>query len=184
MVTKGLDYEDVEFVGVVLADTGLQFPDFRSGERTFQQLVQVCGRAGRKKAGAGVHVQTYNPGHYAILNGKNADYEGFATHELQKRKPLEYPPFSRLINVVARGKREEDVSRVLNSIRQNVPDRDGIQWLGPSPCGVDYVNENYRWHLMVRGHFDSSWKQSLREAIEEHSDRIRLIVDVDPVEMN
>ncbi len=184
MVTKGLDYEDIEFVGVVLADTGLQFPDFRSGERTFQQLVQVCGRAGRKKSGAGVHVQTYNPGHYAILNGKNADYEGFATHDLQKRKPLGYPPFSRLINIVARGKREEDVSRVLNSVRQTVPDREGIQWLGPSPCGVDYVNENYRWHLLIRGHFNQHWKENLREAVNEHSDHIRLIVDVDPVEMH
>lgn len=184
MVTKGLDYENVEFVGVVLADTGLQFPDFRSGERTFQQLVQVCGRAGRKEAGSSVLVQTYNPGHYAVLNGKNADYESFAAEELQNRKPLEYPPFARLINVVARGKQEEDVSRVLNGLRHDLPDAEDVRWLGPSPCGIDYVDGNYRWHLMARGHFDRSWKRTLREKIDEYSNRVRLIADVDPIEIH
>lgn len=184
MVTKGLDYENVEFVGVVLADTGLQFPDFRSGEKTFQQLVQVCGRAGRKEAGASVHVQTYNPGHYAILHGKNADYESFATKELKNRKPLKYPPFSRLINVVARARRESDVSRVLNRIRQGLPEKDSVQWLGPSPCGIDYVNDQYRWHLMARGHFDIDWKRKLRELVDENSNEVRLMIDVDPIEIH
>jgi primosomal protein N' (replication factor Y) len=183
MVTKGLDYEGVDFVGVVLADTGLQFPDFRSGERTFQQLVQVCGRAGRKEAGSRVQVQTYNPGHYAILHGKNSNYEAFATEELQNRKPLNYPPFARLINIIAKGKQQSDVSRVLNQLRQRIPDHESVQWLGPSPCGIDYVKGNYRWHLMARGHFDREWKSELREALESVSSQARLIVDVDPVEI-
>jgi primosomal protein N' (replication factor Y) len=183
MVTKGLDYEKVDFVGVVLADTGLQFPDFRSGEKTFQQLVQVCGRAGRKESGASVHVQTYNPGHYAILNGKKGDFEAFASKELQNRKPLKYPPFARLINIIAKAKEERDVSRVLNRLRDNVPADDDVQWLGPSPCGIDYVKGNYRWHLMARGFFSRQWKNELRTVMDEFSSQIRLIVDVDPIDV-
>lgn len=183
MVTKGLDFEDVDFVGVVLADTGLQFPDFRSGERTFQQLVQVCGRAGRQKAGASVHVQTYNPGHYSILHGKNTDYESFVTEELQGRKPLKYPPFGRLINIIGRSKREGDVSRSLNQIRKSVPDRAGVDWLGPAPCGIDYVKGNYRWHLMARGQFETSWKEKLRGVVNECQENIRVTIDVDPIDV-
>ncbi|MFB6345245.1 MAG: primosomal protein N' [bacterium] len=183
MVTKGLDFEDVDFVGVVLADTGLQFPDFRSGERTFQQLVQVCGRAGRKKADAEVHIQTYNPGHYAILNGKNTDYEGFVSSELQARKELTYPPFGRLINVIGRSKAESDVSRSLNSILRSMPDQDDVEWLGPAPCGLSYIKGNHRWHLMARGTFSSSWKAKLRKAVREHQENIRITIDVDPMDV-
>lgn len=183
MVTKGLDFEDVDFVGVVLADTGLQFPDFRSGERTFQQLVQVCGRAGRQKAGASVHVQTYDPGHYAILHGKNTDYESFVTAELQGRKPLKYPPFGRLINVIGRSKRESDVSRALNRIRRRTPDHDSVEWLGPAPCGINYMKGNYRWHLMARGSFESDWKQKLRQSIKDQEENIRVTIDVDPIDV-
>lgn len=183
MVTKGLDFEDVDFVGVVLADTGLQFPDFRSGERTFQQLVQVCGRAGRQKAGASVHVQTYDPGHYAILHGKNTDYESFVTEELQGRKPLKYPPFGRLINIIGRAKREADVSRVLNKIRQGMPGSSSVEWLGPAPCGINYLKGNYRWHLMARGRFEASWKQNLRRRVKDHQQNIRVTIDVDPIDV-
>ncbi len=98
MIVKGHDFPNVTLVGVVSADTSLHFPDFRSGERTFQLLTQVAGRAGRGEALGEVIIQTFNPDHYSIVKAKDHDFMGFYQEEIQFRKALGYPPFSRLIN--------------------------------------------------------------------------------------
>ncbi len=98
MIVKGHDFPNVTFVGVVSADTSLHFPDFRSSERTFQLLTQVAGRAGRGEVFGEVVIQTFNPDHYSILRAKDHDFIGFYQEEIQFRKALDYPPFSRFIN--------------------------------------------------------------------------------------
>ncbi len=182
MVTKGLDFEDLMFVGIVNADVSLHFPDFRSGERTFQQLVQVIGRAGRDRPDAEVLLQTYNPEHYAVQRALDQDFEGFFRQELNQRRPLKYPPYSRLIDLRCRGNREEDVVRTLRNICDILPDYDSIDVLGPSPCGIDYVKGKHRWHLLCRGWFDSDWKERTRERLPRDSS-VRVTVDVDPVDL-
>ncbi len=184
MVTKGLDFEQVEFVGVVLVDTGLRFPDFRAGERTFQQLVQVCGRAGRERAGAEVLVQTYDPSHYAVRLGASGSYRDFFRRETAARKPLRYPPFARLINVLARGKEEEKVVSRLDKVRRRLPESDRVELMGPAPCGVSYVEGEHRWHLLARGQFTPDWRRRLLEVVTELSGSGRLVVDVDPIDVH
>ncbi len=182
MVTKGLDFGEVDFVGVVNADSGLQFPDFRSGEKTFQQLVQVCGRAGRSHGGATVLVQTYNPSHYAIQLGVKADYNRFYCKELEMRKPLNYPPFARIINFIASGRVEEEVVKGLNELRDHLP-AGKVEILGPVPCGISYLKGKHRWHLLARGQFSSEWRKSAGKALSGLNASARLSVDVDPVEI-
>jgi primosomal protein N' (replication factor Y) len=183
MVTKGLDFGGVDFVGVLNVDTGLHLPDFRAAEYTFQQLVQVCGRAGREQAGAEVLVQTYNPGHYAIQLGARQSYRDFFEKECSFRKPLEYPPYARLINIVSEGQDEDAVARELNELREVLERDSDVDLLGPAPCGMSYVKGKYRWHLMARGWFSPSWRQSLRQWVIEQSHDANLTLDVDPVDV-
>ncbi|MFP4686789.1 MAG: primosomal protein N' [bacterium] len=182
MVTKGLDFGGVDFVGVVNADSGLQFPDFRSGEKTFQQLVQVCGRAGRSHSGATVLVQTYNPGHYSIQYGVKSDYNSFYCHELDMRKSLRYPPFTRLINFIGSGRSEEQVVKTLNSLREFLPSS-SAELLGPVPCGINYLKGKYRWHLLARGHFDRIWRCQAMKSLAKLDPAVRISVDVDPTDV-
>lgn len=99
MVAKGLDFPEVTLVGVIAADTALNLPDFRSAEKTFQLLTQVAGRAGRHQLPGEVYIQTYMPEHYSIIHSSRHDYHSFVREELQHRKMLHYPPYSRLILV-------------------------------------------------------------------------------------
>lgn len=108
MIAKGLDFPDVTLVGVVSADTGLFVPDYRSAERTFQLLFQVAGRAGRGEKPGTVVIQTYCPDNYAIAAAAKLDYDLFVQQELQFRKQTGYPPFARLIRVLAEGNAEAE----------------------------------------------------------------------------
>ena len=103
MIAKGLDFPNVTLVGVINADTGINLPDFRATERTFQLLTQVAGRAGRGPKGGEVFIQTALPNHYAIERATEHDFVGFAERELETRREPAYPPFSRLVNVVISG---------------------------------------------------------------------------------
>lgn len=182
MVTKGLDFEDLIFVGVVNADVSLHFPDFRSSERTFQQLLQVIGRAGRDRPDASVLVQTYNPGHDSIQQAVRADYEGFASGELSQRRSPRYPPFSRLIDFRARGSHEDQVIEELEGVCEKLPEVPDGHLLGPTPCGMEYVQGECRWHVLARGRFPRGWKQSVR-GLQADNSSVRLTIDVDPVDL-
>jgi primosomal protein N' (replication factor Y) len=103
MITKGHDLPRVTLVGVLAADLSLNIPDFRAGERTFQLLTQVAGRAGRGALAGKVIIQTYNPNHYSIQAAKNQDFHFFYQTEIQFRKEMSYPPFSRLVNIRLEG---------------------------------------------------------------------------------
>ena len=104
MVAKGHDFPNITLVGIICADLSLNFPDFRAGERTFQLLAQVAGRAGRGGMPGKVILQTYNPDHFSILSARDQDFKAFYDTEITYRKALNYPPFSRIIQIRISGK--------------------------------------------------------------------------------
>ncbi len=116
MIAKGLDFPHVTLVGVINADVGMNLPDFRAGERTFQLLTQVAGRAGRGDRAGEVVIQTALPGHYAIRRALEHDYVGFAERELEERRDPAYPPHTRLANIVVSGPDEMQVEEAAQDI--------------------------------------------------------------------
>jgi len=156
MIAKGLDLPRVMLVGVVSADTGLNFPDFRSAERAFQLLSQVAGRAGRSAQGGRVIFQTYAPDHPAIVSAARHDYEGFYRRELAFRAANRYPPFGRLVRllVVASTDRaaREAAAQMAATLTGRIDElglaETGI--IGPAPAFFGRVRGRARWHLLVR----------------------------------
>jgi primosomal protein N' (replication factor Y) (superfamily II helicase) len=188
MIAKGLDLPLVSVVGVVAADTGLHLPDFRAGERTFQLLTQVAGRAGRRNAGAQVVIQTYSPEHYALLAAREHDYEAFFDQEIAFRRQTGYPPFTRLVRFVYAGTNDERSRRAAEALAEEIRalgDRLGSAsgsgpWLGdwgvigPAPAFFHRQRNRFRWHVLLRA-----------EDPAPLLERLRLTpgwsVDVDPV---
>jgi primosomal protein N' (replication factor Y) len=156
MVAKGLDLPLVTLVGVISADTALYLPDFRAAERTFQILMQVAGRAGRSPLGGRVIIQTYNPDQVSIEAAANHDYEGFYQMELAFRQEQHYPPFKRLALLLYIGLGSEQSAQaarhLARRLRRHV-ERQGlaaVEIIGPTPSYVRRVQNQYRWHILVR----------------------------------
>ncbi|HLB26114.1 MAG TPA: primosomal protein N' [Dehalococcoidia bacterium] len=157
MVAKGLDMPLVTLVGVISADTALRFPDFRSGERTFQLLEQVAGRAGRGPRGGRVVIQTYSPEHYAVIAAAAHDYHALYAREIEFRRRLGYPPFGRLARLVFAHTNEryaqEQAASMVRHLRGE-RDRRGLpnlDVLGPAPAFVPRLRGRWRWQVIVRG---------------------------------
>lgn len=158
MVAKGLDLPDVTAVGVINADTFLHLPDFRSGERTFQMLTQVAGRAGRRAAGAEVVIQSYSPEHYTIQHASRHDYAGFYREEIAFRRYHGYPPFKRLVRLLVRHADEFEAQSLADELAGKIEDAvalhplgAGIDILGPAPAFASRVRGRYGWQIIVRG---------------------------------
>jgi primosomal protein N' (replication factor Y) len=157
MIAKGLDLPLVTLVGVVLADVGLSLPDLRATERTFQVLTQVAGRAGRSPLGGQVILQTFLPEHYVIQAASRHDYQAFYQQELEYRRQLNYPPFSRLVRLEYRHRdpsRAEAAAQALASqIRSWLVEENRLETelVGPTPCFFARLGGQYRWQLVLRG---------------------------------
>lgn len=156
MLAKGLDLPLVTLVGVVLADVGLNLPDFRAAERTFQVLTQVAGRAGRSPLGGGVVLQTFQPEHYAIQAAARHDYEAFYRQELAHRKELGYPPLTRLARLEYRhtdSRRAEEAAQQLAAQIKTWASAEGkqLELVGPAPCFFARLGGAYRWQIVLRG---------------------------------
>jgi primosomal protein N' (replication factor Y) len=157
MIAKGLDLPLVTLVGVVLADVGLSLPDLRSAERTFQVLTQVAGRAGRSPLGGQVILQTFLPEHYVIQAASRHDYQSFYQQELEYRRQLHYPPFSRLVRLEYRHRdprRAEDAaSSMAVQLRTWLVEeaRTETELVGPTPCFFSRLAGLYRWQIVLRG---------------------------------
>lgn len=163
MLAKGLDLPLVTLVGVVLADVGLNLPDYRAGERVFQVLTQVAGRAGRSPLGGQVILQTFQPEHYVIQAAGAQSYRDFYRQELGFRRELGYPPFARLVRLEFRGqdspKVEAAAQNVAKTIRGNISDSTEI--IGPAPCFFSRVRGMYRWQIILRGSNPAKLVQNL-----------------------
>jgi primosomal protein N' (replication factor Y) len=157
MVAKALDFPLVTLVGVILADVGLNLPDFRAAERSFQLLTQVAGRAGRAERPGRVLIQTYLPDHYAVQFAASGDYAGFFRREITFRQTHGYPPFGRLVRFVFSGSDEQRCWRESAQLRLLLRDRvetladPELRLIGPAPCYVERVRGRYRWQIVVRG---------------------------------
>ena len=178
MLAKGLDLPLVTLVGVVLADVGLNFPDYRTSERAFQLFTQVAGRAGRSALGGRVIIQTFQPGHAAIQYASRHDFAGFYKSELDQRRKLRYPPFTHLVRFEARDK-DNDVARQKT---QGLADRlkalinrnknKTLSLNGPLPPYFARQRGLYRWQIILKG--------SQPEAILQGQDFSGFIVEIDP----
>jgi len=157
MIAKGLDLPLVTLVGVINADIGLHLPDFRAGERTFQILSQVAGRAGRGALVGHVVVQSYNPEHYAIACAAEHDYGSFYQHETSLRRQYSNPPFSRLARLLYVNPSDAQCRREVQRMHQLLKEeRDSwgmadISLIGPSPVFVQKVRGRFRWQIILRG---------------------------------
>ncbi|GIW40630.1 MAG: hypothetical protein KatS3mg076_1207 [Candidatus Binatia bacterium] len=189
MVTKGHDVPGVTLVGVLLADQSLEFPDFRSAERTFQLLTQVAGRAGRGEKEGRVLIQTFQPSHYSLRSARTHDFRSFAEEELRYRREARYPPFSRLLLVRCecreRSRAEEFSLRVAEEVRGRHPD---VEVLGPAPAPLERLRGRYRWRVLLRARTRASLRSAAARVLEDlaapaRRAGVRLAVDVDPHHM-
>ena len=193
MVTKGHDVFGVTLVGALLADLSLNMPDFRAAERTFQLLSQVAGRSGRGDNPGRVIVQTYAPDHYAIRFLIGHDYHGFFAAEREFRQALNYPPFSRLVNLRVDGPNADDVEKKiqflaaqLRTLQQRNPEiYRNVEVLGPAAAPIEKLRNRYRWQLLLRSKQSSNLLKLARAAKEllPNSRAARLHIDVDPYTM-
>jgi primosomal protein N' (replication factor Y) len=153
MIAKGHDFPGVRLVGVVLADIGLNLPDFRAAERTFQLLTQVAGRAGRGRNPGRVIIQTFDPDHYGIRPVKSHDYEVFYAEELRRRASLAYPPFGRLVHAVVSAENEGSAGAAADRLAaavRNDPAAAGVEVLGPAPSPLARLRGRYRFQLLLK----------------------------------
>lgn len=194
MVAKGHDFPDITLVGIICADLSLSFPDFRAGERTFQLLAQVAGRAGRGDRPGRVILQTYNPEHFCIAAARNQDFYSFYQQEIGFRQALAYPPFSRMIQLKISGKDPQatqkhahllgDHCRKLKAIHSAY--YQSVEIMGPIEASLTRIARRYRWQILLKGLNSAALHQFINQLMaESHSvfthRRIQVAIDVDPV---
>ncbi|MBV6451356.1 MAG: primosomal protein N' [Anaerolineales bacterium] len=164
MLAKGLDLPMVTLVGIVLADVGLHLPDPFAGERVFQVLTQVAGRAGRSERGGKVVLQTFDPENQVIQSAAKHDVNGFYEYELENRRRLGYPPFTRLVRLELRGQdqvsTEKEARRVAEKL--STTNRQQSTVIGPVPCFFSKVAGFYRWQIVLRGSNPSELLRGIR----------------------
>ena len=188
MVSKGLDFKNVTLVGILAADMSINIPDYRAAERTFQIITQVAGRAGRGDKQGEVLIQTYTPQHYSLQYAVNYDYEGFYEKEFTVRAMMKYPPFGKLLLINGTSKKEDLLKNFMHKItmmiKPLVENYLDIEILGPIPCMISKVKENYRWQIVIKGEFDSYFSKNIKEILYDENKNvyndIRISMDINP----
>ena len=193
MIAKGLDFPNVTLVGVIDADVGINLPDFRAAERTFQLLAQVAGRAGRSTKVGRVIIQSRMGEHHALRCAITHDYHGFVAEELPGRVSPPYPPTIRLANVIFSATAEDATATLAQQgtdwLRRLVAARPELQLtiIGPAPCAVDRIKQRWRWHTLIKAPRSAALTRALRYFAERfevpNRDGMRLVVDRDPVSL-
>ena len=189
MIAKGLDFGRVTLVGVVDADVGLLFPDFRAEEHTFQLLTQVAGRAGRADLQGEVILQTRNPDHPALRHATTHDYDGFVEEELPTRRQFGYPPFGHVATVTFRGPNEERVEQLaLNWTNRLRGHAESVEVMGPEPAFIQRVKKQHRYRtlLKARGGSARPLQTALRQTREAHGtppNGYHVAIDVDALDL-
>ena len=188
MVAKGHDFPGVTLVCVVMADSSLALPDFRSAERTFHLLTQVAGRAGRGKDAGRVLVQTYNPDSEAVSRVLHHDYDGFAEQELQWRQGFLYPPFARMVALRVEGENAEQTASVARALGQRMARAlpraaAGVRLLGPAPAPIARIRGKTRWQLLLKAPTHAALSAPLDAAeamLADVPSAVKVVIDVDP----
>ncbi len=186
MVAKGLNFPGLRLVGIIHADVGLTLPDFRAAERTFALITQVSGRTGRYSPDGEVIIQTYRPTTAAVKLAAEFNVEGFYSEELAQREALAFPPFARLIRLVFRGKKAEDVAAAAQSFADLAEGRlEAAEILGPAECPLGVISRNHRHHVILRSRSFGATHASLRRMLATYRtpQRVYVEIDVDPVSL-
>lgn len=187
MVAKGLNFPNLELVGVILADAGLHMPDFRAGERTFSLITQVAGRAGRYFPNGKVFVQTYCPNHEPVLFACHNRIDDYYEYEIRQRQMLDFPPFTRLLRIVFRSFNKQlasetsyDAAKILS---QNVPR--GVEIIGPAECPIEKLNSSWRYQILLKGNSILPLQNAARKLLFDysHNHNVYIEYDVDPVSL-
>jgi primosomal protein N' (replication factor Y) len=191
MIAKGLDFPNVTLVGVVDADVGINFPDFRASERCFQLLSQVSGRAGRGAKGGRVLIQTRLPNHHAVRYAVAHDYASFVREEMEGRIDPPYPPNVRIANIVFSGLVEDSTAKVAihagEWLRELITTRAGdeVTVVGPAPCPIERIKNRWRWHVLLKSAHPGELTRVSRYFMERfevpNTAQLRVTLDRDPV---
>jgi primosomal protein N' (replication factor Y) len=193
MVAKGHDFPYITLVGILCADLSMSFPDFRAGERTFQLLAQVAGRAGRGDKPGRVILQTYNPDHFSIRAAQRQDFRAFYRREIAFRRALKYPPFSRIIQlkIAGRDKRQTAaLARAVGDACRRLGQRDrslgqSVEAMGPVEAALARIAGKYRWQILLKGRRVSTLHRFVRRLMSDNPALfnrrgVAVAVDVDP----
>lgn len=169
MIAKGLHFPNVTLVGILNADVGLYIPDIRAGERTFQLLTQVAGRAGRGELEGEVVVQTFTPHHPAIQYGRHHDFDGFAEQELALRRQFDHPPFVHLFVITVRSKHKQRAELSLKTLharlKRNLPP--GVTLTDPLPSPLERSHDQWRFQVVLKGGRARTLAGHVRETVKD-----------------
>jgi primosomal protein N' (replication factor Y) len=193
MLAKGHDFPDVTMVGVIAADAGLSFPDFRSAERTFHMLIQVAGRAGRGRAPGRVFIQSYYPDNYALKHAQKQDYPGFYRQEIGFRKLMGYPPYCNLVQILITdaddSKAASAAELIAGALKRQIANIGGPSKphiLGPAAAPLEKLRGHFRKQILVKVPPGSNANKILRDSFAEIGKRrisSKIHVDVDPLSL-
>lgn len=193
MVAKGLDFPDVTLVGVVSADTMLNIDDYRSAERSYDLLEQVCGRAGRAEKKGRAVIQTYSPRHSAVIYASKHEYLKFYEREIELRKEMKYPPFCDLISVLFSGTYEPTVAQCARFFAKSISEikniDKNIQILGPVPSAITKIKNKYRWRILIKCNDANKLTQALSSATKKcgmnnNFEKVIIVIDKNPNNIN
>ena len=189
MIAKGLDFETVTLVGVINADTALNLPDFRAGEKTFQLLTQVAGRTGRGRFEGEVLIQTYNPDHYVMQLAQQHDYESFFYYEMKRRHLGHYPPYFYTTLITISSKYQAKAQAMSHQVKQALLASGApIEILGPSQGAIARINERYYFQLLLKYKDGQVIKESLGAILDqsqlEAKQGIYITIDHEPLFFN
>lgn len=192
MIAKGLDNKNVTLVGVINADLSFNLPDYRSSERGFSILTQVAGRSGRGEEEGKVIFQTYNEDNIFLKDAQNQDYENFYKSEIELRKLFDYPPYSKMIRIILSSKNEYRAEKSALEIELHLSEYlkklsldETILVLGPSPCVINKIKDEYRFNILIKNKIDELGHRTVLrflKSIKLPSD-IKLTVDIDPLDI-
>lgn len=187
MIAKGLHFPNVTLVGIINADLALHLPDFRAGERTFQLLTQVAGRAGRGEAPGEVFVQTYTPFSPSIQFARHHDFAGYFEQELEFRERCDFPPFRHAVLITVRSEHEARASFSAETLARRLKEALPNEYIlgDPAPAPLEKLQGHYRFHILIRGEAILRLSRLIRETLDKlpFPEDVLVSVDVDPYQL-
>ena len=187
MIAKGLHFPNVTLVGIINADLALHLPDFRAGERTFQLLTQVAGRAGRGETPGEVFVQTYTPFSPSIQFARHHDFSGYFDQELEFRERCDFPPFKHAVLITVRSAHEGRAKLSAETLVRRLKEKLGEEFIlgDATPAPLEKLQGQYRFHILMRGEAIMRLSRLVRETLQKlpFPEDVAVAVDVDPYQL-
>jgi primosomal protein N' (replication factor Y) len=187
MIAKGLHFPNVTLVGIINADLALHLPDFRAGERTFQLLTQVSGRAGRGEVRGEVFVQTYTPFSPSIQFARHHDFQGYFEQELEFRERCDFPPFKHAVLITVRSSHEGRAKLSAETLVRRLKESLGAEFTigDATPAPLEKLQGQFRFHILLRGDAIMRLSRLIRETLDKlpFPEDVAVAVDVDPYQL-